>query len=212
MKSFRAKGRVILVGVGVGVVFAQSPDTTPKFGMADVHPSPHARNAYMRGPFIRAGRYEIRSATMLDLIQNAWSIAPDKVIGGPSWLETDRFDISAKLPPDSTPENLPLALRSLLAERFKLVVHDDTRPLPAYALTVGKKPQLKETEGSGEPGCRNATAPGGRGGGGGDRATAPGGFHLPRGNHGRFCEGNEFGPGNAFPAARWKPCDRSDGS
>jgi uncharacterized protein (TIGR03435 family) len=107
---------------------------------------------------------------MLDLIQTAWGISADKVIGGPAWLETDRFDIGAKLPSDPSPENLKAALQSLLAERFKLVVHNDTRPLQAYALTVGKKSQLKETDGSGESGCRNTTPPGGRGGG---PATGP---------------------------------------
>ena len=51
-------------------------------------------------------------------------------------------------------------LQSLLEERFKLVVHKDTKPLPTYALTVGKKPQLKEADGTEETGCKPQTASG----------------------------------------------------
>jgi uncharacterized protein (TIGR03435 family) len=52
-------------------------------------------------------------------------------------------------------------LQALLADRFKLVVHKETRPLPVYVLTVGKSPKLKEADGAGETGCKpeNASGP-----------------------------------------------------
>ena len=49
-------------------------------------------------------------------------------------------------------------LQSLLEDRFKLKVRKETKPLPTYALIVGKKPQLKEADGTEEPGCRPQTA------------------------------------------------------
>ena len=57
-------------------------------------------------------------------------------------------------------------LQSLLADRFKLVAHKDTKPLPAYALVVGKKPQLKEADGHGQYRVQTADfdAPPGEGG------------------------------------------------
>ncbi len=80
----------------------------------------------------------------------------DKVLAGPSWLDWDRFDVAAKAPPATTRENLNLMLQKLLAERFQLVVHKDTKPMPAYALTAGKgKPKMKEATGSGEPECKD---------------------------------------------------------
>ncbi len=91
---------------------------------------------------------------MLDLIQTAYSLEPDEVIGGPSWLELDRFDISAEVPPETTRDAAKIMLQTLLADRFKLMVHNDSRPLPAYVLTVGKKPFLKPADGSGETGCK----------------------------------------------------------
>ena len=93
---------------------------------------------------------------MLDLIRIAYGVDPDKVVGGPSWLELDRFDVDAKAPPSTPPETINLMLQSLLADRFKLALHKDTRPLPAFALTTGKgKPKLKEADGSGDSGCRS---------------------------------------------------------
>src|SRR5205823_6274653 len=118
---------------------------------------------------VRAGRYELKNATMVDLVRTAYNFDPDKVLGGPSWLEMDRYDILAKVPPDSTPETQKLMLQSLLDERFHLVVHKDTKPLPTYALTVGKKLQLKEADGSGETGCKPQAASG---------ATPEGGVRL----------------------------------
>ena len=103
----------------------------------------------------RAGRYEIREANMVELIGTAYNVEFDNVAGGPSWLEWDRFDVIAKTAPSTSPENLRLMLQALLADRFKLAVHKDTRRLPAFVLTAGKgKPKMKEADGSGEIGCR----------------------------------------------------------
>jgi uncharacterized protein (TIGR03435 family) len=126
----------------------------PRFVAADVHVSPKTQNQFMRPPSTRGERYEVKNATMVDLISLAYSSNSTKILGGPSWLEMDRFDIIAKQPPQTAPNTQALMLRSLLAERFKLVVREDTKPLPTYALTVGKKPQLKEGDGSGDTGCK----------------------------------------------------------
>jgi len=92
---------------------------------------------------------------MLDLIGIGWSGFPaDRILGGPSWLERDRFDVIGRMPPDTTAEDRRLMLRPLLEKRFGLVVHNDTRPLPFYALTAGKKVQMKEADGKGDTGCK----------------------------------------------------------
>ena len=59
-------------------------------------------------------------------------------ISGPDWLDTDRFDIVARLPDGATREQLPAMLQSLLKERFHLAVHQDKRTMTAYVLTPGK--------------------------------------------------------------------------
>jgi uncharacterized protein (TIGR03435 family) len=126
------------------------------FEAADVHVSPLARNPYTfaSGGVLRGGRYDLRKATLLDLIRTAWSVDPDTIVGGPEWLELDRFDVSAKAPAETPPQTIRLMLRALLRDRFKLAVHEDTRPMPAFALTAGRnKPKLTESSGSGPAGC-----------------------------------------------------------
>jgi uncharacterized protein (TIGR03435 family) len=113
----------------------------------------------MAGGILRGVRFEVRQATMVDLVSLAYGLDGDKVLSGPSWLETDRFDVIAKAPPGTSQETAKLMLQALLAGRFNLVVHMDTQPLPGFALTVGKrKLALKETDGSGN-GCNPPANP-----------------------------------------------------
>jgi uncharacterized protein (TIGR03435 family) len=132
------------------------------FEAADVQVSPRAANpyTYASGGVLRGGRYDLRKATMLDLIKKAWDVDTDTVFGGPNWLELDRFDVSAKAPPETPPEAVRLMLQALLRERFGLVIHKDTRPMPAFALTAGKnKPKLAKSSGSGPAGCEYLQSP-----------------------------------------------------
>src|SRR5580658_10251457 len=123
----------ILTNVAGCLAFSQSPETAPKFEIADVHVSAKTTNPYVRIGTVRGERYEVKLATMVDLIRIAYDFDPDKVLGGPTWLEMDRFDVLAKVPADSSPETLKPMLQTLLADRFKLVVHKDTKALPTYA-------------------------------------------------------------------------------
>jgi uncharacterized protein (TIGR03435 family) len=156
----RAIMGAILMNCAGWMAFSQSSETPPRFEIADVHVSAKTANPWIRTGPARGGRYEVKNATMVDLITIAYGLDPDKILGGPNWLEMDRFDVVAKVPADSTPETQMLMLQSLLEDRFELVVHKDTRPLPTYALTVGKKLQLKEADGTGETGCKLKTASG----------------------------------------------------
>ncbi len=132
--------------------WAQSLDPLPQFEIADVHTSANLSNRNMTSA-LRNGRFAIRDATMSDLIRFAYSVDPDQVIGGPHWLEWHRFEILAKYPETTPSETVRLMLRSLLAGRFKLALHTDSKPLPAYVLSSGSgTPKLKEADGSGK-GC-----------------------------------------------------------
>ena len=80
-----------LVGVSMAallsaVAVGQSTDAKPAFTLADVHVSPRSTTAAMR-VLSRAGRYEIRNATMVDLIRTGYTVDAENVLGGPSWLE-----------------------------------------------------------------------------------------------------------------------------
>ena len=149
--------RPSLAGLGFLLLFAtagnsQPGDAAPKFDRADVHVSPPNTMPEMRARWTR-GRYELRNATMADLIRTAWNVDADKVVGGPDWLEIDHFDVIATAPPGATPQTLRLMLRDLLSNRFHLVAHNDTRGLPAFALTAGAKPLLQPADGSEKSAC-----------------------------------------------------------
>ena len=153
--------QVLLAVLFSGVAFAQS--ASPTFESADVHVSARSNNPTMRGGALRGGRYELRTATMVDLISVAYSMESNKILGGPNWLDWDRFDVAAKAPQGTKPDDLNRMLQNLLADRFKLIVRKDTRPMPAFALSVGTgKHKLKESAG-GQQGCKGvpqAAAPG----------------------------------------------------
>ena len=157
----------ILVSCACSPAFGQATEAAPKFEIADVQVSAKptgsmgmGMNQFARTGPVRGGRYEVKTASMVDLIRIAYGFDMDKILGGPSWMEMDRFDVIAKVPTESTPETQKLMLQSLLEDRFKLKTHKENKPLPTYALTVGKKPQLKEADGSEETGCRPQTTSG----------------------------------------------------
>ena len=139
-----------------GVIFSQSNGTKLSFDMADVHPTdPSAPQRFSRGAYVGNDKYQFLNATLIDLISAAYGMDADKVQGGPSWLEWDHFDINARMPANTTADEQKLMLQSLLAERFKLAVHKDSKQLLAYSLSAGKTPRIRQSDGSGDSGCKS---------------------------------------------------------
>jgi uncharacterized protein (TIGR03435 family) len=134
-----------------GAAFAQS-GTAPKFTVAEIKTSPHTFLAGVRGPFFGGDRYELRYATLVDLIHAAYGVDAERIYGGPGWIEYDRFDVMAIAPKGSTAESRKLMLQSLLADRFGVKLHNDSKPMTAYKLTAGKNTKLQEAAGGGS-GC-----------------------------------------------------------
>src|SRR5437762_5453555 len=82
------------------------------------------------------GRVTMINVPLRFLIRSAYQVQDEQIVDAPSWIATEHFDVLAKAPgeiPRPTPGNpgpLPLMMRSLLAERFKLVIHRETREFP----------------------------------------------------------------------------------
>ena len=96
-----------------------------------------ARNLYRDG--LQSGRSVKGTVTLTnmplrELIGNAFGVRLNRVLGGPGWLDSERFDIVARAPANTPDDQMRLMLRALLTHRFKLVVHTATREQPAYAL------------------------------------------------------------------------------
>jgi uncharacterized protein (TIGR03435 family) len=73
-----------------------------------------------------------------DLIQQAYEVEDYQVAGGPAWVQTDRYDVQAKAAAAASPHEIRLMLQALLAERFQLKIHRETRTMTGYALIVDK--------------------------------------------------------------------------
>ena len=85
-------------------------------------------------------------ATLMMLITSAYGVK-GRQVSGPSWLETEFYEIAATLPPATTKEQEKAMWQSLLKERFHLEAHRETRDVPTYALVVGRNgPKLKASD------------------------------------------------------------------
>jgi uncharacterized protein (TIGR03435 family) len=129
------------------------------FDVADVHLSPPTLDYHRRGmggPSVAGDHLYIHRATMLNLIALAWNVSEAKVLGGPTWIDFERFDVRAKVPPDAKFDTIRPMLRALLAERFGLEVHEGSKEAPGWALTAAKTTQLRAPADSSQRGCRSA--------------------------------------------------------
>jgi uncharacterized protein (TIGR03435 family) len=77
------------------------------------------------------------NVTLKNFIMRAYGML-DYQISGPEWLQSERFDIAAKPPSGADDKDFPLMMRAMLAERFKLQAHGDTKVFPIYGLVAGK--------------------------------------------------------------------------
>jgi uncharacterized protein (TIGR03435 family) len=103
------------------------------------------------------GRVDLGGVTLKFLIEQAWDLTDDMLVGAPKWMDSDRFDIVAKASsalfesatpgqdPDIDFDAVMVMLRSLLAEKFKLKTHFENRPVSAYTL-MAAKPKLKKAD------------------------------------------------------------------
>ena len=100
-----------------------------------------------RGMSIRCehGTFTASNATLRNLIGSAYHLHNYELSGAPGWIDSDRFDVAARMPAGATGEQCWTMIGNLLAERFKLAVHRETRQVPGYALAVAKSgPRLRE--------------------------------------------------------------------
>jgi len=110
----------------------------PQFEVASVKPSaPDARGSRIRNT--PGGRVDVSNFPLKELIVFAWRIQPYQISGGPPWMASDRYDISAKAENVPKEGELQLMLQALLADRFHLVTHRETREMPVYALVLARK-------------------------------------------------------------------------
>ena len=151
MFTLRAVATFLLVAAGAVAQTAETPTAAkPEFEVVSVKPSAPGSH----GMFIRTapgGRVNMTNMTLKEMIIIAYRVQPHQVSGGPPWLDSLHYDISAKA--ESTPKqgDIQLMLQAMLADRFQLTIHRETKELPIYALMLARKdgklgPSLTETK------------------------------------------------------------------
>ncbi len=125
---------------------AQTAAPPLEFDVASVKPVNHPVPPHAVSLNINHGRVTFDAAALRQIIGLSYGVQRIRVKGGPSWIENELYDIVAKTEsPDATKEQVMAMMQALLADRFKLVVHHETRELPVYSLVIAKNgPKFKE--------------------------------------------------------------------
>jgi len=122
-----------------------SSDAEVKFEVTSVKKSGPPGQGFM--PFrLQGGRFSMGQMTVASLITIGYGIQRFQLVGGPAWMNTDRYDINAisedvplQPTPPGTPNRMQLLVRSLLKERFALKTHNETRELPLSYLVMARE-------------------------------------------------------------------------
>jgi uncharacterized protein (TIGR03435 family) len=116
---------------------AQSNGKPPTFEVASI--KPNTSLAMSGGSDVSPGRFVGKDVTAKRVIGVAFQpLLANQIVGGPDWINTDRFDIEAKASAGVSSAQVRLMMQSLLADRFKLVTHRERRELPVYQLVMAR--------------------------------------------------------------------------
>jgi len=164
----RGMACTMLYVAGAVAAFGQAAAQGPAFEVASIRPAdPQTEGRIMVRMGGDPGRVDYNNITLQDVLRQACKVKRQQIIG-PSWLESDRFNIVAKLPEGASSDQVPEMLLNLLVERFKMAYHREKREMPVYTLTVGKSgPKLEKAEddpGAAAPAAGAGPGPGRRGG------------------------------------------------
>jgi uncharacterized protein (TIGR03435 family) len=149
--------RIAVCVLAAAPLLAQAPAKIPpdlRFEVASLKPSDGQGQGGGIRPTPGGQRYQATNCPIKLMIQVAYRVKAEQVVGGPGWLDTDRFDMEAKAEKPSNADELHVMLMNLLVERMQLKFHHVKQDMPMYALTVGKGgPKLTphEAANAGEP-------------------------------------------------------------
>jgi uncharacterized protein (TIGR03435 family) len=131
---------VVVLGISAD---AQAPK--PQFEVASVKPSgPVTPSRGTWTDVMNSGLRRLpdgitaRQETVHSLIINAYGVLPSQIVGGPDWVKSDRFEITAKAGADVPVAQIQLMMQSLLEDRFKLVAHREQREMRHQALVLAR--------------------------------------------------------------------------
>jgi uncharacterized protein (TIGR03435 family) len=156
MRLVRGRTCSLAIFFAATAIFAQPAPPPPAFEVVSIKPAAALDPVAISQGKVRVGMKvdgaicDIGSFSLRDLIRTAYEVKDYQISGLDSLgaaMSAQRFNIQATLPEGATEKQVPQMLQALLAERFKLVIHRETRDQPVYALIVAKGgPKLKDAE------------------------------------------------------------------
>jgi uncharacterized protein (TIGR03435 family) len=129
------------------IAFFVAAQALPQFEVATIKPSaPVADGRLTAAIGGDPERIDYQGLPLRILLSRAFNVKDDQ-ISGPDWLDTERFDVMAKIPAGVSRDKVPAMLQALFVERFKIAFHHDKKAMGIYALVVGKNGlKVKEVE------------------------------------------------------------------
>ncbi len=115
------------------------PEKRAEFEVASIRP---AKDDGDHDTNTDKGFFRTHNLTLKRLIARAYAVDTRQILGGPNWMDSDSYDITARIPAEyaqQTREKVPEMIQSLLADRFQLIIHREPREVSGYALVVAKK-------------------------------------------------------------------------
>jgi hypothetical protein len=126
---------VLLIAGGPAAPAAQSPE--PTFDVAST--KRNVSGSFPVGPEARrGGSFVAINATVERLVRFAYDLPDYRLAGGPDWVRSDRFDVEARADRDASSEEIQRMVRTLLKDRFQLVIRQEQREGPSYALVFAR--------------------------------------------------------------------------
>jgi len=127
--------RALILGLMAVCGLVAQADAPPAFEAASVKPNHSGSGS--SSSHSRPANIQMTNVTLRGIITSSYRIK-DYQLTGPEWLRSERFDIVAKAPFGTNEDQMALMMRTLLAERFKLETHHETKDFPAYGLVVAR--------------------------------------------------------------------------
>lgn len=134
--ALRAAALVVLV-LMASRAEGQAPDQLPSFDVISIRPrtADAPRGSVSNAP----DRFGRSNVSVAQLMEYAYDVRDFQIIGGPGWLRSDRFEVSAKAETAVSPAQMRLMVQRLLADRFGLRVHRETREMETYGLVTARR-------------------------------------------------------------------------
>jgi uncharacterized protein (TIGR03435 family) len=146
-----AKVTIAIALCGSPQMRAQSQaSSSPAFDFVSVKPNKSATAAGDRGIHIKAGRFTATRVDLIALIAKAYDVPSLLIYGGPSWVNSEAFDVEARTNASADEDQVKRMLQTLLAVRFQLRVLHQMKDVPTSSMTIGERSSKLTTPKPGE--------------------------------------------------------------